>query len=547
MTIYNMRYWKLFYLIFLISISCNSGKEHHEVIVNTVYYCDAETTLNDKLVNNDSIIFGSAKKTSKKYAYSGNTSLLLDSLNVYGFSLKLNDVVPGERFVVEAWQKTTRGNKIPALIIIESKNQFYHKQRELVSETKSGWMFTKSFYTIPENFEPAEVKFYIWNSAKKAIYVDDFKVTRIKSLIEYNKIALDKINLLVSQKNWYQLDSLANTAVETGRLHRSENDYVKTKIVLNNDTLKGKIRLKGDLTDHLKKDKWSFRLKTKKPLLYGLRKFNLQAPDTRWLLNEYVYHKIMEREGILCPKYQFVQVSINDKSWGIYALEEGLHQTMITQSIKQNGILLKFDDEPYWDRDPAESSEGYIKKSNIKTYGNSSEKDMATAIEILKKYQFQDTTYLDYFDLDLIARYYALNDVMRGYHAMGWINVRFFFNLNTRLMEPVGYDAYPGIGYMNWGHPYLGYEPHHKKYSPFESEAIIYSFFKNKKATQLYYSYLEKYTNPNKIKKWLTDLENDINFYEKQLQIEYPTYEYDRNFILNNAQLIRTAIDSNNP
>ena len=43
-----------------------------------------------------------------------------------------------------------------------------------------------------------------------------------------------------------------------------------------------KLRLKGDLPDHLEGDKWSFRIHTRDGnAIMGMRRFSIQAPKTR--------------------------------------------------------------------------------------------------------------------------------------------------------------------------------------------------------------------------------------------------------------------------
>ena len=81
--------------------------------------------------------------------------------------------------------------------------------------------------------------------------------------------------------------------------------------------------MKGDWTDHLLGEKWSFRIETKKKKAFlGMREFSLQHPRTRNYLNEFVLHKLLKYENLPYLRYKFIPVSLNGKYLGIYALEE---------------------------------------------------------------------------------------------------------------------------------------------------------------------------------------------------------------------------------
>ena len=45
------------------------------------------------------------------------------------------------------------------------------------------------------------------------------------------------------------------------------------------------------------------------------------------------------------------------------------------------------------------------------------------------------------FDIDLLAKYYAINTLMGDVHPAYWHNVRFYYNPMTSLLEPAGYDS----------------------------------------------------------------------------------------------------------
>ena len=85
-----------------------------------------------------------------------------------------------------------------------------------------------------------------------------------------------------------------SSAIKNGILLRSNDDEVKAKLRYSDKIYPIKMRLKGDWTDHLNGNQWSFRIKAKNgQTINGLKEFSLQHPRTRVYINEYIYHKFL--------------------------------------------------------------------------------------------------------------------------------------------------------------------------------------------------------------------------------------------------------------
>ena len=57
-----------------------------------------------------------------------------------------------------------------------------------------------------------------------------------------------------------KLERIRNEALRKGILELDDDAWVKTKLLFGRQELRGRCRLKGDWTDHLMGDKWSFRI-----------------------------------------------------------------------------------------------------------------------------------------------------------------------------------------------------------------------------------------------------------------------------------------------
>jgi CotH kinase protein len=354
---------------------------------------------------------------------------------------------------------------------------------------------------------------------------------------------LETLSLNISSADFEKLSELRDVALENDFLERSEDDFVPASIVYRSQEKSGKVRLKGDWTDHLGHKKWSFRIKLKDEMDDGLKVFSIQNPKSRGHVSGYVFHKLLKQEGILTNEMRFIHLKVNGNSWGVYCLEEHLSNRMIANQGKPAGMILKFSDAGFFQIDNSgESTDGLIKQAEINTYGGNDDNDLnSKAKSIISNYQVQkEGSYTD-FDQLAMAKYYALCDLTTAYHAMGWINIRFYFNYETQKMEAVGYDPYP---VLEWGKPYLGNNVESTKNDPFETTMIVYSGLKDSAINTAYYSELERITHPNYIQKFMDENRTQLKFLESEIQKEYGSYKYDYNELTQRAKDIRETLKS---
>ena len=136
--------------------------------------------------------------------------------------------------------------------------------------------------------------------------------------------------IYISDSSYQQLKLYRNTALENGVIDKSLKKYVRATLTYKGEAVPVKLRLKGDWIDHLKGEKWSFRIKvTGDNAFLGLKSFSIQSPHTRSFLHEWFMHQVYLREGVLTTRYDFVPIVINGKPMGVYALEEHFALSLI--------------------------------------------------------------------------------------------------------------------------------------------------------------------------------------------------------------------------
>ena len=70
-----------------------------------------------------------------------------------------------------------------------------------------------------------------------------------------------------------------------------------------------------------------------------MKQFSLHHPRTRNWLFEWLGHRILRREGTLALRYRFVDVTLNGKHLGIYALEEHFEKRLIEHNRRREGPM----------------------------------------------------------------------------------------------------------------------------------------------------------------------------------------------------------------
>ena len=154
---------------------------------------------------------------------------------------------------------------------------------------------------------------------------------------------LNSLNLNIKFENIEKLKNKREEALKNNLLIRSDNDFVNSKVSYNSELPQTcKIRLKGDLPQHWNGDKWSLRINTKKDyFIEGMSTFSIQDPITRNYTYEWLFIQNLKFEDVLAPNYFFVNVNINGKEKGIYAIEEHFSKEMIEGKKRREGVSRK--------------------------------------------------------------------------------------------------------------------------------------------------------------------------------------------------------------
>jgi len=275
---------------------------------------------------------------------------------------------------------------------------------------------------------------------------------------------MDTLDIQIEDLNFKNLQSWRSSALAEPVIAPKYKSKVPAKFNFSNKFWSGSIRLKGDWTDHINSEKWSFRIKLDSGSFHGMKKFSIQHPKTRGFFFEAMFHQLLQEEEVLTTKYEFIHVKLNGLYKGIYALEEHFDEPLLVKAGKSIGPIMKFDETAFWEFQAYHKRYGedihfeypMFQKAEILPFGGGRIKkdSMLFALFVqgrnklnaLRDFDFD--TLSDLIDVDAFAKYYALCGLLGKDHGLNWHNQRFYFNPNSELLEPVAYDCWRKTTYV---------------------------------------------------------------------------------------------------
>jgi hypothetical protein len=263
---------------------------------------------------------------------------------------------------------------------------------------------------------------------------------------------IGQIKIDIKFKDLTKILKYRNIAISRGITSKREKQYVKANITYKGVTIKAKVRLKGDWTDHLLKDKWSLRVKLAKGrFIEGMNEFSIQSPSTRDFQGSILMNKMFKEDGILTPKMFMVTEIINGDDRGYMFIQEHFSKYLPEMNKRREGVIIKFSEENLWEsRIKGKLYESSYSNADINAFSikkikkkEKSKKNLALAIGLLRGFLNNTLEAHQVFDIELMAKYIAISDLWGDNHGLIWHNLRFYYNPITARLEPIAYDQLP--------------------------------------------------------------------------------------------------------
>lgn len=521
------------------------------------WYCNAETlTRNGKQFTGTGdtlVLFNGGKLQDSTTAHSGKYSAITYPGKAFAFGIK-QPAGPDWYYKVSVWRKSPDGKGVLVATTKDSK-RFYKAVSTPVEKDKNGWEKLEMEVFTPPFFDETRDKLiiYVWNNSKDTIWFDDLRIKHELKKV-YPTYREAPLAIVLDTSEYIKLYKKRKNAFENGILQSGDNDWVKGIVFGDGKMMKAKLRLKGDWLDHLYGTKWSFRIKLKKKNSWRrLRVFSIQTPAARDYLMEWSSHRFYESRDILTTRYGFVPVLFNNESRGMYAYEEHFVKQLIESRNRREGPIVKFSEDAFWQMQKVAIklhkwiTYPYFETAVIEPFSQGKTMKSPTlrneflqARILMYQYKYHLRPPGDIFDLEKLAKYYAMLDLTLARHGMAWHNQRFYYNPVLCKLEPIAYD-----GYTDHSHENRGLEDNYmytalRNDTPATQEQIMtYSLFRDSAFVSLYLNYLEQFSRKSFVDSVTLALRPETRKYDSLLKMEFPQMEYDEDFYRKSARKIR--------
>ncbi|MFT5183185.1 MAG: hypothetical protein ACI84C_000309 [Flavobacteriales bacterium] len=257
--------------------------------------------------------------------------------------------------------------------------------------------------------------------------------------------------LSISHDAMLKIARKLESAKELGYLSPDDEDWVRTQMIFEGDTLFLNIRPIGDAVTGPVDSLLSFRVKVaKKGSFHGMRSFSIQPAANKGFGEEWMAHHLLQNEDVLTPRYGFFPLKVNGQFWGMYAWEEHFDKQLVESNKRREGPILRLDDNAVMElRATQKQKPSLVSKAEVLPFksgrvaGSSVLKaQFLDAQRLLMQLRKNETPASDIYELNKLASVYAMADLMGSSDCLNWDNQRCYFNPVCARLEPVVYNCF---------------------------------------------------------------------------------------------------------
>ncbi len=380
----------------------------------------------------------------------------------------------------------------------------------------------------------------------------DFRNSVNTMSVEPRSLAID-----INFKGYQWLAYKRQQALDFGYIVQHEDSFVPAKIRLPDRTVEVKMRLKGDLTDHIQGEKWSYRIKVDDDdTVFGMRFFSIQDPGRSSYVHEWVFTELMRHEGLIAPRYDFIHVTINGKPMGIYALEESFSKEMLEAHGRREAPVVRFNESRLFSRALSYGQHKLFYAAEVDAFQSAKtegdpvlRKQFAIARDLLEGFRDQHLPVDQVFDLDKTATYFALVDLCSAGYAARWKNIRFYYDPISSLLEPIPYNGYSAVS--------ASLAQARKRPTRVLSGQYVYgrgliadwmdAFFRDPVFYKAYVRALARISERGFVSGFFAEIDDRLAEKIRIIHKDVPSLNYPKHYLLARARLIHNAVNPGLP
>ena len=366
-----------------------------------------------------------------------------------------------------------------------------------------------------------------------------------------------RLDIRIEEEDFERIRADRRRALENRFNDSDLNAWVPAKMDHAGESVKVRLRLKGALRDHWEHpQKWSFLIKVRgDDAIKGLKRFSIQHPSTRSFIYEWLFMRALEDEGLISHRFEFIEVYINGKNRGLYALEEQAGKRLIENNGLREGPILGFDKSDwlaYWiahaefarignknlgNPDPS----WFFKAAPIEASQTGSvlpdspdERLHVEAMTLLEAFRSGRREASEVFEGEEMAKLAALFAAF-GALELDWRDLRYYYNPLTARLHPIGKELHHdrAIGAHRWW-TNDGERPH--------GAPLPKRLFADPEFERVYVRQLDRFSK----REWLESfferhdrtLARNLSF----LEHEFPNYEFSREDLRAIGNVIRNML-----
>jgi hypothetical protein len=540
-----MKLLPLFFLLLLVFAGCQTNYWPETI----------ETGFEDFEQSGDSLFvkvgdtFLSVAGTIDSVAMEGSYSLKAAASGSIAMDYRVDKPKPDSKYLITCWTHTLEAKNSGNLVALINRNGklIEIERQSQPTDSQNNWQMLELLVQLPPNHDGSSLVIRLENTESHPVWFDEFKLEFIDKVYYPEFDEEESLVLNISEPDVERLREMRLDAFEKGFIDMGKEHWIEAEILWRDSVMSAKVRFKGDNLKHLQGDKWSLTIDIEAGSVMGMRRFAIQTPEARSFLDEWLFHKVLQQEGLATSKYSFAPVVLNDRSLGVYALVEDQRDEEFLERYGK-GAVLRFNDVVYWQNIHSKSSKSdseVLMEAPIQSMaGADVPKSAIRQFEMdIQRFRAIDGNTAALFNAEKTTRMLAVCDVMEAYNALHWVNVRFYGSAKTGLLEFIGHDGFSKIEtFSREKQIFMAYTDQALVEEPERLKAMYLHLFNDTLFLSGYLNHLNRMTEEKYFNVLKLNTLGEMKYYRDLLMKEWPHYRFDYLPRYNRARIIQKRL-----
>lgn len=264
-------------------------------------------------------------------------------------------------------------------------------------------------------------------------------------------------DLHLTPQSIMQLEGILQTLRKQQVLLAKDQIWLDANFVYLDQMYPVQVRLRGDLPDHWRGPRKSWRVKFKTDQLFNsTREINLIIPSDKAYISDYVFNNTARKMGLLTLKDQFVLLEINGQLPSLYYQVEHFQAELLAANNRPEGHIFTTADtwvqtiksgfgtaSEYLENDTDRTMAEMRSYTEIIPQDSIGITVLHRLIELLYDHQagIAPEQIEPFIDIEKYLKYNALRMIFGSFHSNWGNNLKLYFDPTTGRFEPIPWDV----------------------------------------------------------------------------------------------------------